>query len=144
MTIYEDICVTAKGYDTCAKWRFVKGVCPCRLSGCPSALTLITRRTGRHGEYLRSLNTASMNRTVLSIINQAEQSARTQRHGTQYYPRRTCRPAAAPVQPVEEESASKDGMDDTIMDFLKSLDDAKIDVTFLQKIPCDIKIGVTF
>ena len=25
-----------------------------------------------------------------------------------------------PVQPVEEESASEDGMDDTIMDFLKS------------------------
>ena len=56
-------------------------------------------------EYLRSLNTASMNRTVLSIINQAELCAVLRQ---------------LPVQPVEEESASEDGMDDTIMDFLKS------------------------
>ena len=72
----------------------------------------------RAWEYLQSLNGVSMNRTVLAIINQAEQVNRIQElirsaireelgtwKGTSFQP--------APMEPVYE-----DGMDDTIMDFL--------------------------
>ena len=72
----------------------------------------------RAWEYLQNLNGVSMNRTVLAIINQAEQVNRIQElirsaireelgtwKGTSFQP--------APMEPVYE-----DGMDDTIMDFL--------------------------
>ena len=72
----------------------------------------------RAWEYLQSLSGVSMNRTVLAIINQAEQVNRIQElirsaireelgtwKGTSFQP--------APMEPVYE-----DGMDDTIMDFL--------------------------
>ena len=61
-------------------------------------------------EYLRSLNTASMNRTVLSIINQAEQSARISGMVRSIIREELCAVLRQlPVQPVEEESASEDG-----------------------------------
>ena len=72
----------------------------------------------RAWEYLQNLNGVSMNRTVLAIINQAEQVNRIQElirsaireelgtwKGTSFQP--------APMEPVYE-----DGMDDTIMNFL--------------------------
>lgn len=97
-------------------------------------------------EYLRSLNTASMNRTVLSIINQAEQSARISGMVRSIIREELCAaPAAAPCSAVEEEGASKDGMDDTIMDFLKSFGwNAKIDVTFPSKFPVTLKLASHF
>ena len=107
--------------STCAKWRFVKGVLSAQIKRMSLRFDLDNPEDRQAWEYLRSLNTASMNRTVLSIINQAEQSARISGMVRSIIREELCAVLRQlPVQPVEEESASKDGMDDTIMDFLKS------------------------
>ena len=72
----------------------------------------------RAWEYLRRQNPASMNRAVLSIINQAELTSHIQE-----IVRTTIREELAalkclPSQPVRVET--DDGMDDTIMNFLDS------------------------
>ncbi len=72
----------------------------------------------RAWEYLQSLNGASMNRAVLTIINQTEQVNRIQE-----IIRRAIREEIATLkglafQPVPAEPVCEDGMDDTIMDFL--------------------------
>ena len=70
-------------------------------------------------EYLQGLNPASMNKAVLSIINQAELTSRIQE-----IVQNTIREELAaalrqvPVQPVLAEPEGDDGMDDTIMGFL--------------------------
>ena len=70
-------------------------------------------------EYLQSLNPASMNKAVLTIINQAERASRVQG-----MIRSIVREELAtalnhlPVQSVQTESENDDGMDDAIMDFL--------------------------
>ena len=72
-------------------------------------------------EYLQGLNPASMNKAVLSIINQAELTSRIQEI-VQNTIREELAAALrqAPVQPVWAEPEGDDGMDDTIMDFLDS------------------------
>ena len=70
-------------------------------------------------EYLQSLNPASMNKAVLTIINQAERASRVQ--GMIRGIVREELTAALnhlPVQSVQTESGNDDGMDDAIMDFL--------------------------
>ncbi len=72
-------------------------------------------------EYLQRLNPASMNKAVLVSINQAERASRVQD-----MIRGIIRDELAaalkqiPVQPVQTEPESDDGMDNTIMDFLDS------------------------
>ena len=72
-------------------------------------------------EFLQSLNGASMNRTVLAIINQTEQTDRIQE-----IIRSTIREELSAAlnrfsfQPMPAEPIHDDGMDDTIMDFLDS------------------------
>ena len=70
-------------------------------------------------EYLQSLNPASMNKAVLTIINQAERASRVQGMIRSIVREEL---AAAlnhlPVQSVQTESGNDDGMDDAIMDFL--------------------------
>ena len=70
-------------------------------------------------EYLQGLNPASMNKAVLSIINQAELTSRIQEI-VQNTIREELAAALlqAPVQPVRAEPEGDDGMDDTIMGFL--------------------------
>ena len=72
-------------------------------------------------EYLQGLNPASMNKAVLSIINQVELTSRIQEI-VQNTIREELAAALrqAPVQPVWAEPEGDDGMDDTIMDFLDS------------------------
>ena len=72
-------------------------------------------------EYLQSLNPASMNKAILTIINQAERTSRVQGMIRDIVKGEL---ASAlnhlPVQSVQTESRGDDGMDDTIMDFLDS------------------------
>ena len=70
-------------------------------------------------EYLRGLNAVSLNRTMVSIINQAERIS--QMKGELRSIIREELAAALnrlPVQPIQAEPEVDDGMDDTIMDFL--------------------------
>ena len=70
-------------------------------------------------EYLRSLKTASMNRAVLTIINQSAQAARISGIVRSIIREELCTVLRqVPVQPMRVESANTDGVDDTIMDFL--------------------------
>ena len=73
----------------------------------------------RAWEYLQRLNAVSLNRTVMTIINQAERVGLLQDKFRNIIREEL---AAAlkqlPVQPVQTESGSDDGMDDTIMEFL--------------------------
>ena len=70
-------------------------------------------------EYLRSLKTASMNRSVLTIINQSAQAARISGIVRSIIREELCTVLRqVPVQPMRVESANTDGVDDTIMDFL--------------------------
>ena len=75
----------------------------------------------RAWEYLQGLNAVSLNRTVMTIINQAERVSLLQDEF-----RNIIREELAtalkqlPVQPVQTEPGSDDGMDDTIMEFLDS------------------------
>ena len=70
-------------------------------------------------EYLRSLKTASMNRSVLAIINQSAQAARISGIMRSIIREELCTVLRqVPVQPMRVESANTDGVDDTIMDFL--------------------------
>ena len=72
-------------------------------------------------EYLQGLHAVSLNRTMVSIINQAERI--NQLKGEFRSIVREELAAAlrqAPVQPVRTEPEGDDGMDDTIMDFLDS------------------------
>lgn len=70
-------------------------------------------------EYLKKINPASMNKAVLTAINQAERASRIQSVIRDIIREEV---AAAlrqiPVQPVRTELQSDDGMDDAIMDFL--------------------------
>jgi len=70
-------------------------------------------------EYLQSLNAASMNKAVLTIINQAERANRVRSMIRGIIQEEL---AAAlkqlPVQPMKPEPVDEDGMDDTIMGFL--------------------------
>ena len=70
-------------------------------------------------EYLQRLNPSSMNKAVLTAINQAERASRIQSVIRDIIREEV---AAAlrqiPVQPVRTEPESDDGMDDAIMDFL--------------------------
>ncbi len=75
----------------------------------------------RAWEYLQRLNPASRNKAVLASINQPERASRVQ--GMIRGIIREELDAALkqlPVQPVQTEPESDDGMDDTIMDFLDS------------------------
>ena len=73
----------------------------------------------RAWEYLQRLNAVSLNRTVMTIINQAERISLLQDEF-----RNIIREELAAalkqllVQPVQTEPGSDDGMDDTIMEFL--------------------------
>ena len=70
-------------------------------------------------EYLQSLKTGSMNRSVLAIINQSAQAARISGIVRSIIREELCTVLRqVPVQPVRMDSASTDGVDDTIMDFL--------------------------
>ncbi len=73
----------------------------------------------RAWEYLQSLNAASMNKAVLTIINQAERANRVRSMIRGIIQEEL---AAAlkqlPVQPIKPEPVDEDGMDDTIMGFL--------------------------
>ena len=73
----------------------------------------------RAWEYLQSLNAASMNKAVLTIINQAERANRVRSMIRGIIQEEL---AAAlkqlPVQPMKSELVDEDGMDDTIMGFL--------------------------
>ena len=70
-------------------------------------------------EYLRSLNTASKNRAVLTIINQSAQAARISGIVRGIIREELCTVLRqVPVQPMRVESANTDELDDTIMDFL--------------------------
>ena len=70
-------------------------------------------------EYLQRLNPSSMNKAVLTAINQAERASRIQSVIRDIIREEV---AAAlrqiPVQPGRTEPQSDDGMDDAIMDFL--------------------------
>ena len=70
-------------------------------------------------EYLKKINPASMNKAVLTIINQAERASRIQSVIRDIIREEV---AAAlrqiPVQPVQTKPEGDDGMDDAIMDFL--------------------------
>ncbi|MDE7172703.1 MAG: hypothetical protein K2O11_12655 [Oscillospiraceae bacterium] len=72
-------------------------------------------------EYLQGLNAVSLNRTMVSIINQAERIGLMKGEFRGIIREEL---AAAlkqlPVQPVQTEPESDDGMDNTIMDFLDS------------------------
>ena len=73
----------------------------------------------RAWEYLQRVGTASMNKSVLTIINQAEQTNRIRE-----IVRSTIREELSaalkqiPVQPVRAEPICDDETDDTIMNFL--------------------------
>ncbi len=75
----------------------------------------------RAWEYLQGLNAVSLNRTMMSIINQAERMSRVKDEFRSIIREEL---AAAfkqlSVQPVQVEVESDDGMDDTIMDFLEN------------------------
>ena len=72
-------------------------------------------------EYLQKLNPASMNKAVLAIINQAEQTSRIQE-----IVRNTIREELSSAlnrfsfQPTPVEPIGDDGTTDTIMDFLEN------------------------
>ena len=72
-------------------------------------------------EYLQGLNAVSLNRTLMSIINQAE---RINRVNDEFRSIIREELAAAfkqlAVQPIQMEPESDSGMDDTIMDFLEN------------------------
>ena len=72
-------------------------------------------------EYLQGLNAVSLNRTIVSIINQAERINQLKDEFRSIVREEL---AAAlkqlPVQPVRAEPEGDDGTDDTIMDFLDS------------------------
>lgn len=74
----------------------------------------------RAWEYLQGLNAVSLNRTVLTIINQAEHTSLMQDKL-----RSIIREEFAtalnrlPVQPVQTQPEDDDGIDDTIIDFLE-------------------------
>ena len=72
----------------------------------------------RAWEYLQNLNGASMNRTVLAIINQAEQTNRIQDLIRSAIREELSTWKGASFQPAPMEPVYEDGMDDTIMDFL--------------------------
>ena len=70
-------------------------------------------------EYLQGLNPASMNKAVLTIINQAERASRVQGMIRNIVKEELASALnRLPVQPVQTESERDDGMDDAIMDFL--------------------------
>ena len=75
----------------------------------------------RAWEYLQNLNGASMNRVVLAIINQAEQTSRIQE-----IIRSTIQEELSTAlnqisfQPIPAEQTCDDGTADTIMDFLEN------------------------
>ncbi len=72
----------------------------------------------RAWEYLQSLNGASMNRAVLTIINQTEQVNRIQELIRSAIREELDTLKGASFQPISTEPVYEDGMDDTIMDFL--------------------------
>ncbi len=75
----------------------------------------------RAWEYLQGLNAVSLNRTMMSIINQTERISRVKDEFRSIIQEEL---AAAfkqlSVQPVQVEVESDDGIDDTIMDFLEN------------------------
>ena len=72
-------------------------------------------------EYLQGLNAVSLNRTMVSIINQAERiSLMKDEFRSIIREELAAALRQAPVQPVWAEPEGDDGMDDTIMDFLDS------------------------
>ena len=72
-------------------------------------------------EYLQGLNAVSLNRTMVAIINQAERiSLMKDEFRSIIREELAAALRQAPVQPVQAEPESDDGMDDTIMDFLDS------------------------
>ncbi len=72
-------------------------------------------------EYLQGLNTVSLNRTMVSIINQAEHIdlMKDEFRGIIREELATAL-KQLPVQPIQAEPEVDDGMDDTIMNFLDS------------------------
>ena len=70
-------------------------------------------------EYLRGLNAVSLNRTIVSIINQAERISQMKGELRSIIREElTAALNRLPVQPIQAEPEVDDGMDDTIMDFL--------------------------
>ena len=73
----------------------------------------------RAWEYLQSLNAASMNKAVLTIINQAERANRVRSMIRGIIQEElSVALKQLPVQPIKPEPVDEDGMDDTIMGFL--------------------------
>lgn len=74
----------------------------------------------RAWEYLQGLNAVSLNRTVLTIINQAEHTSLMQ-DKLRSIIREEFDTALnrLPVQPVQTQPEDDDGADDTIIDFLE-------------------------
>ena len=74
----------------------------------------------RAWEYLQKLNPASMNKAVLAIIGQAEQSSRIQEVIQSTIQKELSAALARfSFQPIPAGPAYEDGTDDTIMDFLE-------------------------
>ena len=70
-------------------------------------------------EYLRGLNAISLNRTMVSIINQAERISQMKGELRSIIREELATALKQiPVQPIQAELEVDDGMDDTIMDFL--------------------------
>lgn len=73
----------------------------------------------RAWEYLQNLNAASMNKAVLTIINQAERANRVRSMIRGIIQEELAVALKQlPVQPIKPELVDEDGMDDTIMGFL--------------------------
>ena len=107
--------------STCVRWLSAKAVLSVQIKRMTLRFDLDRSEDRQAWEYLQSLNPASMNKAVLTIINQAERASRVQ--GMIRGIIREELAAALkqlPVQPVPTEPVADDEADNTIMDFLDS------------------------
>lgn len=75
----------------------------------------------RAWEYLQSLNAVSMNKAVLAIIGEAEQTSRMKdTFRSVIREELSAALTGRSFQPVPVEPVCADGIDDTIMDFLEN------------------------
>ena len=94
-------------------------------------------------EYLQGLNPASMNKAVLSIINQAELTSRIQEIVQNTIREELATLKQLPVQPVQTEPEGDDGTDDASWAFWITSCDGKSAVIFLTANHRDGKNAVT-
>ena len=103
------------------RWPSAKAVLSVQIKRMTLRFDLDNPEDRQAWEYLRGLNPASMNRAVLAIVNQAEQTARISGMVRSIIREELCAALRqAPVQPVRTETVNEDRADDTIMDFLNS------------------------